>query len=108
MRKVLALGAMAFASLGFASPAMAQCAANGWCSVKDYSDKNIYQRKVSRNARYAVVDVRQVPSDTRREIETFRIVYDCQADRYRLIDSQKWQDVLPDTRAMTNLRFACR
>jgi hypothetical protein len=108
MRKVLALGAMAFASLGIASPAMAQCAANGWCSVRDYSDMSVYQKRVSRDARYAVVYVKKVPSDTRRETSTFKIVYDCQADRYRFADSQKWSDILPDSRGMTNLRFACR
>jgi hypothetical protein len=108
MRKVLALGAIAFAGVGIASPAIAQCAANGWCAVRTYSDLVVYQKKISRDARYAVAYVRQVPSDTRKEISTFRIVYDCQADRYRHTDSQKWNDVLPDTRAMTNLRFACQ
>ena len=102
----MALVAAMLVSQVIAPAAMAQCAANGWCSI--YVDKNsqIYHKN-RRDLGAGRVVVEELIVNSGKRILPLQVEYDCVMERVK-VGPLPWQDVLPETISTQAMVSACK
>lgn len=106
MREAVALVAAMLVSQVIAPAAMAQCAANGWCSI--YVDKNsqIYHKN-RRDLGAGRVVVEELTVNSGKRIPPLQVEYDCIMERVKG-GPLPWRDVLPETFSAQVMVSACK
>ena len=106
MRKFITFAAI-LSTFAIAPAAIAQCSLSGWCFVRETSEGADYLKVLSRDAQYVQVIERSISKDG-KQIQQFKITYDCNAGRWRFSDGQRWLDVYPKTQGETDFNLVCK